>query len=332
MQLVGDARERGIEIRGASQLEVAAAGLLRQLAQPRSGFVTMCAAGISLCRPIAYIMKSSLPRAFTQVRSWSSCCPCHPPSVKIRTTRRPVSLASASMLRSMASQRNVGLPNWMSLMDDAHELVTIADELRTDPRSCPRNCRSERDPPAAAAARTARPRTFSNSRFERHAAARVEHDHDRDRLHVALEDRQRLKLAVVVDLEVLLLEVRHEPAGCVDDRRVDRHRPGRGAKRRALRTVPGPRRATLRRAGREQREHPCHVCQTVDWPTGERRSVSSLDYPCSSVPVLQETGLEDTERGTGQPDVGLEGLERRNGTCYDRRVSVQSVRSAMRAR
>ena len=46
---------------------------------------------------------------------------------------------------------------------------------------------------------------------------------------------KRLKLAVVVDLEVLLLEVRDQATGAVGHRGVDRDRAGRAAERRVLR-------------------------------------------------------------------------------------------------
>ena len=57
-----------------------------------------------------------------------------------------------------------------------------------------------------------------------HAAAAIEHHDDGDRLDVVREDRDRLRLAVVVDLEVVAREIRHEPAAGVGDRRVDRDR------------------------------------------------------------------------------------------------------------
>ncbi len=45
---------------------------------------------------------------------------------------------------------------------------------------------------------------------------------------------KRLKFAVVVYLEVFLLEVGDQATGAVRHRGVDRHRAGRAAKRRAL--------------------------------------------------------------------------------------------------
>ena len=56
----------------------------------------------------------------------------------------------------------------------------------------------------------------------RHAAARVERQQRVDGLDVALEERGRLQRAVVVALEGFLLEVGNEPAGAVNDRRVER--------------------------------------------------------------------------------------------------------------
>ena len=45
-----------------------------------------------------------------------------------------------------------------------------------------------------------------------HAAAAVEHHHHGDGLHVIREDGDRLRLAVVADLEILAREVRDQPA------------------------------------------------------------------------------------------------------------------------
>ena len=59
-----------------------------------------------------------------------------------------------------------------------------------------------------------------------HAPAAIQHDDDGDWLDLVGEDRDRLQLAVVVDLEVVLREVRDQPAGRIGDRRVDRHGPG----------------------------------------------------------------------------------------------------------
>ena len=58
---------------------------------------------------------------------------------------------------------------------------------------------------------------------ERHAAAGVEHDDDGDRRGLVVEVGERLQLAVVVDLEVLLRQVRDEPLLRIRDRDVQRH-------------------------------------------------------------------------------------------------------------
>ena len=58
---------------------------------------------------------------------------------------------------------------------------------------------------------------------QRHAAARVEHDDGREGRRFVDEVGQRLQLAVVVHLEILLLEIGDEPPLPVDDRRVDGH-------------------------------------------------------------------------------------------------------------
>ena len=52
-----------------------------------------------------------------------------------------------------------------------------------------------------------------------HAAAPVQHDDDRDGLDVVGEDGQRLRLAVVEDLEVVAREIGDEPAGLILHRR-----------------------------------------------------------------------------------------------------------------
>src|SRR4029079_18775233 len=64
-----------------------------------------------------------------------------------------------------------------------------------------------------------------------HADASVEHHHDGDRLDVVGEGRDLLQLAVVVHLELIAIEIRHEAAFGVRDRRIDRHRVGAGAER-----------------------------------------------------------------------------------------------------
>ncbi len=57
-----------------------------------------------------------------------------------------------------------------------------------------------------------------------HAAAAVEHHDHGDGLRLGGKERDRLKLAVVVDLEVVFGEVGHQPAGRVGDGGVDRDR------------------------------------------------------------------------------------------------------------
>src|SRR5262249_47781272 len=68
----------------------------------------------------------------------------------------------------------------------------------------------------------------------RHAAARVEHDDDRHRLDGIFEQRHRLLLAVVVDLEIVFIEVGDQPAILVLHRRVQRDRARAGTKNRLL--------------------------------------------------------------------------------------------------
>src|SRR6185436_9604515 len=67
-----------------------------------------------------------------------------------------------------------------------------------------------------------------------HAAAAVEHHHDRNRLDVVGEERQRLPLAVVEDLEVLLLEVGDEAAAGLLHGGENRHGAGTTPERRLL--------------------------------------------------------------------------------------------------
>ena len=64
---------------------------------------------------------------------------------------------------------------------------------------------------------------------------------DRDRLRLGREERDRLELAVVVDLEVVFGEIGHQPAGRVGHRRIDRDR-ARAASERCL-LLAGNRRA-----------------------------------------------------------------------------------------
>ena len=70
--------------------------------------------------------------------------------------------------------------------------------------------------------------------LERHAAARVEHHDHGDLLDLVHEQRGRHFHAVVVDLELIPLQIRHEPAGRIRDRRVERHRARARFERRAL--------------------------------------------------------------------------------------------------
>src|SRR5262249_43106027 len=68
----------------------------------------------------------------------------------------------------------------------------------------------------------------------RHAAARVEHDDDRDRLRLVVEERNRLELVVVEDVEVVLDEARHESLLRVGDGDEHRHELRPGLERRLL--------------------------------------------------------------------------------------------------
>jgi hypothetical protein len=91
-----------------------------------------------------------------------------------------------------------------------------------------------------------------------HAAAAVEHDHRRDWLEIRGEARDRLDLAVVLDLEVVFREVGHEAARAVGDGRVDGHRAHAAAERLLRRCRLRLRRRLLRRhrRGRDgQQEH-----------------------------------------------------------------------------
>src|SRR5262249_13200901 len=53
-----------------------------------------------------------------------------------------------------------------------------------------------------------------------HTAAAIEEHHDRNRLNVAAEQRERLRLAVVVDAELASLQIGDEPPLRVRDRRI----------------------------------------------------------------------------------------------------------------
>jgi hypothetical protein len=59
--------------------------------------------------------------------------------------------------------------------------------------------------------------------MRRHAEAEVEHDNDREGLRLVLEERDRLRLPVVEDGELVLLEIRDEPALSVGDGSQYRH-------------------------------------------------------------------------------------------------------------
>ena len=67
-----------------------------------------------------------------------------------------------------------------------------------------------------------------------HAAAAIEHDDDGDRLDAALENRDVLQLAVVVDLEIAALQVRHQLAFGIRDGHVHGDGPGAASKYRLL--------------------------------------------------------------------------------------------------
>ena len=69
------------------------------------------------------------------------------------------------------------------------------------------------------------PRCFDEPEVRLHAPASIEHHDDRDRLNIVGEDRDRLELAVVVDLEVVSLEVRYQASVGAGHRRIQRNRP-----------------------------------------------------------------------------------------------------------
>ena len=156
------------------------------------------------------------------------------PSVKTSTTRRPSTCSSAVIPTLTAFHSGVGPSSCSSVCRICCSSSLVAREL------------ARIDLDAVGEAADARLVGGQQALDERlgglahqievlaHADAAIEHHHDVDRLDVVGERRDLLQLAVVVDLELVAIEIRHEPAAGVGDGRIDRDRVGAGAERRLL--------------------------------------------------------------------------------------------------
>ena len=97
-----------------------------------------------------------------------------------------------------------------------------------------------------------------------HAHAAIEHHHDRDRLDLVREDRERLRLAVVVDLKHVARQIGNQPAARIRNGRIDGDRSYDILKRGLLRR--GEAHARRRKTNRDE-------CQPFHGDSSCRRRV-----------------------------------------------------------
>ena len=89
--------------------------------------------------------------------------------------------------------------------------------------------------PGAAARRAASARRAQQRQVAFHAARDVEHDDEPDRLRRVVEERDRLRLALVADLEIVLFEIGDQASVVVRDRDEHADRVAGAAEGRLLR-------------------------------------------------------------------------------------------------
>ena len=156
------------------------------------------------------------------------------PSVNMRMTRRP-SWCCSAVMRDVDRVPERRRPGVLQLgPEDLDQIALVAGEV---PRIHLDAVREAPDPGLVARQELLDEllrRRPHETEIADHAAAAIEHQDDRDWLNPALEQREVLQLAVVVDLEVVAGEVRDQLALRVRHRHVHRHGPGAAAEDRLL--------------------------------------------------------------------------------------------------